>query len=104
MARVHRSALARNDLAAIWLYIANENHAAADKLMDEISQTLTTVAKYPLIGESVDDLRPKTRRTTVGNYQLFYEPTENGICCCAYITPRGASKIYLVDNSQIGGP
>jgi toxin ParE1/3/4 len=79
MARVRRSALARNDLASIWLYIAKDNYAAADRLMEEIAQTLSTVAKFPLIGESVDHLRPKARRTTVGNYQLFYEPTDNGI-------------------------
>jgi toxin ParE1/3/4 len=79
MARLRRTSDARSDLAAIWLYIAQDNTVAADRLMDEIDRKLKLALQFPLMGEAVDQLRPGTRRITVGNYQLFYEPTVDGI-------------------------
>lgn len=79
MARLRRTSDARNDLTAIWLYIAQDNLTAADRLMDEIDHTLKLALRFPHIGEAVDHLRPGTRRIIVGNYQLFYEPTADGI-------------------------
>jgi toxin ParE1/3/4 len=79
MARVIRTADALEDVTAIWLYVAQHNLSAADRLLDEIDRVLNLIASFPLIGESVDHLRAGTRRFTVGNYQLFYEPIEGGI-------------------------
>jgi toxin ParE1/3/4 len=79
MARVRRTSDARNDLLSIWLYVAQDNLSAADRLMDEIDHTLQLLLRFPLMGNSVDHLRPGVRRTTVGNYQLFYEPMPDGI-------------------------
>jgi toxin ParE1/3/4 len=79
MARLRRTSDARNDLTAIWLYIAQDNLAAADRLVDDINHNLKLLARFPLMGDAVDHLRPGVRRTTVGNYQLFYEPTADGI-------------------------
>ena len=79
MARVRRTADARNDLTAIWLYIAQDNMRAADRLMDQIDHALEVVLRFPESGEPVERLRSGVRRTIVGNYQLFYEPTDDGI-------------------------
>ena len=79
MARLRRTSDARNDLTAIWLYVAQDNLPAADRLMDEISHTLELLLRFPLMGDAVDNLRPGARRTTIGNYQLFYESTAYGI-------------------------
>jgi toxin ParE1/3/4 len=79
MARLRRTSDARNDLTAIWLYIAQNNLSAADRLMDEINHTLKLLLRFPLMGEAVDHLRPGVRRATIDNYQLFYEPTADGI-------------------------
>lgn len=79
MGRIRRTSDARNDLTAIWLYIAHHNLAAADRLMEEIDDTLAMALRFPLIGEAVDQLRAGTRRITIGNYQLFYEPISDGI-------------------------
>jgi toxin ParE1/3/4 len=79
MALIRRSADARNDLIAIWAYIAQNNQSAADKLIEEIDRNLARLLKFPLLGEAVDHLRPCTRRVIVGNYQLFYEPSTDGI-------------------------
>ena len=79
MARLRRTSEARNDLSAIWLYIAQHNLPAADRLMDEIDHALKLVVQFPLMGEAVDHLSSGARRIIVGNYQLFYEPTAEGI-------------------------
>ena len=79
MARIRRTSDARNDLTAIWLYIAQDHLPAADRLMDEINHTLKLLLRFPLMGDAADHLRPGIRRTIVGNYQLFYEPTDDGI-------------------------
>ncbi len=79
MARLLRTADSRDDLTAIWLYIAGENISAADRFIDEVDRTLSLLASFPLVGEGVDHLRPGTRRFTLGNYQLFYEPLPDGI-------------------------
>jgi plasmid stabilization system protein ParE len=58
MARLGRTSDARNDLTAIWLYIAQNNLSAAGRLMDEINHTLKLLLRFPLMGEAVDHLRP----------------------------------------------
>ena len=46
MARLRRTTDARNDLTAIWLYIAQDNLPAADRLMDEINHTLKLLLRF----------------------------------------------------------
>ena len=56
MARLRRTTDARNDLTAIWLYVAQDNLPAADRLMEEINHTLKLLLRFPLLGDSVDHL------------------------------------------------
>ncbi|MGD9636748.1 MAG: type II toxin-antitoxin system RelE/ParE family toxin [Pirellulales bacterium] len=79
MPRVIRTADSRDDLTAIWLYIAQDSVSAADRWIDKIDRVLQLLAASPGIGETVDHLRPGTRRFNVGSYQLFFEPLVDGI-------------------------
>jgi toxin ParE1/3/4 len=79
MAQVRQSTDAQSDLISILVYIAQDNLPAADRLMVEIDRTLARLLAFPLLGEAVDHLRPGSHRVMVGNYQLFYEPTSDGI-------------------------
>jgi toxin ParE1/3/4 len=79
MGRIQRTSDALDDLSDIWLYIAGDNARAADRLIDRLEHVLDLPARFPMMGESVDHLRPGVRRFTEGNYQLFYEPTMDGI-------------------------
>jgi toxin ParE1/3/4 len=79
MSRLLRTDDSRDDLTAIWLYIAQDNSAAADRLIDEIERTLNLLLTFPLLGESVDHLGLGTRRIMLGHYQLFYEAIPDGI-------------------------
>ena len=79
MARIIRTHPANEDILAIAEWIAEDNLPAAERWLDKIDQTLTLIAKYPLMGEAVEYLRPGMRRFCVGNYLLFYRPLEDGI-------------------------
>jgi len=79
MARIVRTFPARDDLRQIWLYIAQHNVAAADRLIDKFERTLASLARHPLMGESVAQYRPGLRRFTVGKYVLYYEPINGGV-------------------------
>jgi toxin ParE1/3/4 len=79
MARVVRSYPARDDLRQIWLYVAQDNLTAADRLIDRFERNLFSLARNPLMGASVDHLRHGLRQFTVGNYVLFYERIDDGI-------------------------
>jgi toxin ParE1/3/4 len=63
----------------IWLYIAKENIAAADRMIDRFERNLLTLARYPLMGQSADGYRVGLRQSTVGKYVMFYEPIDDGI-------------------------
>jgi len=79
MARIVRSYPARDDLQQIWLYIAQDNIAAADRMIDRFERNLLTVARNPLMGQSADQFREGLRQVTVGNYVMFYEAIDGGI-------------------------
>jgi len=79
MAQFRQSTDAQTDLISIWAYIAQDNLPAADRLMSEIDRTLARLIAFPMLGEAVDHLRAGTCRVMVGNYQLFYEPTSDGV-------------------------
>ena len=76
MPHIIRTASAVRDLDSIWDYIAIENHHpdAADRLIDEIDETLRLLVTQPQMGEAVEHLRPHTRRRIVHkHYLLFYD-------------------------------
>lgn len=79
MARIVRSYPARDDLRQIWLYIANDNLAAADRMIDRFERNLLSLARNPLMGQAADQYRKGLRQFTVGSYVMFYEPIDGGI-------------------------
>ncbi len=91
MPRIVRTYPARDDLRQIWLYVAERNLSAADRLIDRFERTLSSLARNPLIGESVPQYRPGLRRFTVGNYVLYYEPIQGGVRLVRVL--HGARKI-----------
>src|SRR4051794_8132634 len=79
MPKIVRTFPARGDLRQIWLYTAQHNPAAADRLIDRIERTLVSLARNPSMGELVAQYRPGLRRFTVGKYVLYYEPIKGGV-------------------------
>jgi toxin ParE1/3/4 len=65
---------ARAELSSIWAYIVREsgNVAAADGIIDTITEHFYLLAQYPRMGRSRDDLRPGLRSFAVGEYVIVY--------------------------------
>lgn len=79
MAVYRLSALARDDLDIIWRYIARDNLAAADRLVDAIIQQLRLLAENPRMGRERHDMGPAMRSHSVGRYLIFHRPIDGGI-------------------------
>jgi toxin ParE1/3/4 len=73
------SAHARQDLKEIWIYLAENNYAAANRALRELGQKFQLLANNPLLGRVQDDLILNLRRFPYKKYNIFYFPVENGI-------------------------
>lgn len=79
VADIRRRPLARRDLIEIWTYIAADNEAAADGVLDRIDEVLAMLADNPRAGRPRPELAPDLRSFPAGSYVLFYLPGVDGI-------------------------
>lgn len=79
MSKILRKPQAEADLVEIWVYIAEDNLIAADSLLDLIDEKLKTLADTPLMGRARDEILSGILSFAVGNYVIFYRPTDGGI-------------------------
>ena len=56
MGRLIRTARAEEDLIEIWMYIAADNPAAADRLLDQIDAKCQMLADNPRLGQARPDI------------------------------------------------
>jgi toxin ParE1/3/4 len=77
--RVVRTLLADEDLLEIWLYIAQDNIPAADRILDQLDQRCQQLATYPELGTQRNDLVNGMRCLIEGNYAIFYRINPNQI-------------------------
>lgn len=70
---------ARDDLREAWLYIASDNIAAADRLVDEIDAVCEMLAQHPHAGVNLHGAQQGLRIFTCKQYGVFYIPTEYGV-------------------------
>jgi toxin ParE1/3/4 len=62
----------------IWLYIAQDNPKAADRLLDRINSACNTLAKSPRAGHARSDLGAGAR-SHPGRYVIYYRKVAVGI-------------------------
>jgi toxin ParE1/3/4 len=79
MARVRLTSPAQTDLNSIWLHIAKDSIAAADRVIDRIYDAAETFASHPNAGTPADRFKVGLRCFAVGRIVVFYEPTEDGL-------------------------
>jgi toxin ParE1/3/4 len=79
MARARQSALAAADLLELWVHVAREDLAAADRLLDRIEEVCNALAASPQLGRSREELAPGLRSFPVGRYVIFYRLGRGGI-------------------------
>jgi toxin ParE1/3/4 len=69
---VHRSR-ARQDLKDIYHHLADENAAAARRLLQNIDRKIALVAEFPDIGSPHPEFGPNARLLVVGSYVVLYD-------------------------------
>lgn len=74
-----RTAQAAENLIDIWLYIANDNPTAADKMLSRFESVFGTLTQQPEFGAARPDIAPELRHFPVGNYLVLYRIVENGV-------------------------
>jgi toxin ParE1/3/4 len=79
MARIIQAPAAKADAVEIWAYIAQDNPDAADRLLDRFDKLFRLLASQPLVGKSVQEFAPHLRFVPIGNYLIFYRPTQERI-------------------------
>lgn len=72
MGRITRTPRANADLDAIWLHVALENPAAADRLIDRIVSRCRDLAEHPRLGQAWPGIAPDARMLIVGDYLVLY--------------------------------
>ncbi len=68
------SPMAVEDLDGILEYIARDNPAAAVRFVETLKEKCNTLARFPLLGASRDQLAERLRVFSVGNYAIYYRP------------------------------
>jgi toxin ParE1/3/4 len=78
MGRIVRTRQAREDVLAIWKYIAADNETAADRLLSRFDEIAQRLSENPKLGSSQDRFRSGLRCMPVASYLIFYEPITDG--------------------------
>lgn len=76
---IQRTAQAEEDLIEIWIYIAQDNPEAADRVLDDIKQRFHVLADNPLMGRLRPDIAPELRYFTAGKYLILYRTVQDGV-------------------------
>ena len=86
---------AEQDLKQIWNYIAQDNHNAANKVLDQFFESFRNLALNPNIGHIREDLTNKpVRFWPLYSYLTIYKPDTNPITIIRVISGfRDISKL-----------
>jgi len=79
MTRLVRSARADEDLIDIWSYVASDDPAAADRLLDRLEDVLGKLAASPEMGVDRSDILSELRLFPVRDYLILFRRIPSGI-------------------------
>ena len=95
--RIRLAPQARTDLDEIWLYVARKsgNPEIATRHVDSIARGFGLLAKFPLMGRSLEtSKRPNVRTLAIRKYIVFYRAAESEIRILRII--HAAREAYVV--------
>ena len=72
MKRLRRLPAAIADVDDIWFYIAQENAAAAQRMIERIADATTRLPDFPASGSPRPDIHRVARSIPVGQYIVYY--------------------------------
>jgi toxin ParE1/3/4 len=82
------------DLDDVRDYIAQENPEAADRLIEEIFDTIRGLVRFPYQGHRRPDLSPRPLRfTLVREYLIAYAPEEKPLWVVAVVHGRRSPRV-----------
>lgn len=76
---IRRTRQADEDLISIWLQIAQDDPAAADRVLDAIERRWQQLAGFPYSGIARDDIAPGIRHLVAGHYLTLYRITDETV-------------------------
>ena len=79
MARILRAPRAAEDLIEIWAWIAADDAAAADRMLDLIEAKLRLLADNPALGPARPDIARELRLFPIRRYVVLYRALPDGI-------------------------
>lgn len=86
--RVVRTSLAEEDLVGIWINIAKESKAAADRVVDDLDRKTSVIGRHPEIGRERPDIAAGLRYFPSGNYLILYRVLEDHVEIVRYVHGR----------------
>ncbi len=85
---------AYDDLDEIWDYIAADNLDAADRVREEVYETIQSLVPFPYVGHIRADLTSKPLRfQTVRDYVIAYAPDEKPLAVIAILHGRRSPRV-----------
>ncbi len=82
------------DLDEIWEYVAADNQAAADRLLEEIYESIRRLAAFPRQGHYRSDLTSRPLRFhPVRDFLIAYAPDQNPIVVIAVLHGRRSPRL-----------
>jgi toxin ParE1/3/4 len=89
---LHPDAL--TDLDEIWEFIAADNPAAADRVLEEIYEAIRALVSFPQLGHSRSDLTSQPLRFhSVGDLLIAYAPDEKPLIVIAVLHGRRNPRV-----------
>ena len=85
---LRRTARAEEDLIDIWVYIARNNKAAADRVLDALDERTSLLARYPELGRSREDIAADVRSFRFGEYLILYRVKSEVVEIVRYVHGR----------------
>ena len=79
MSGITISKQAKEDLVAIWSYIADDSQTAADRVLDTLNDQLTLLSSHPHLGKERSDIAPGLRFLIANNYLVLYRAIEKKV-------------------------
>ncbi|MDZ4842141.1 MAG: type II toxin-antitoxin system RelE/ParE family toxin [Hyphomicrobium aestuarii] len=88
------SATAKNDLAEIWAYIAEDSPKAATSFVSSLEAKFQPLLQFPGMGTPRDQLAPGLRALPYKNYVIYYMSTDDHIIIVRVV--HGARDIRAI--------
>ena len=76
MLALETSPEAEDDLLGIWLYIAEDQPANADRYLDKLQDRALKLAQFPDLGRDRPELMEGLKSFPVDRYNLYYQITD----------------------------